>query len=270
MEKSSGLPIRISFAGLWTCCDREGRFKWKPRQLKSDIIPHDEVDFSRVLDALFAHGFIKKYRVDSTDYGFIPTWHTHQVINNRESKSILPDPKETFFLQPVDASSTREPRNDNASPTESRDGQGERKGKEGKEKPSARKARGAEVNNSQTAKAQCQTRHSRYQEAIQNWYREWAGTDCPWNGAEGRQLSELLKAWPGVADAEFFNCLSNLAKSDCISSGTRPSEWLHKLPKFVRTPLDQYWKPKVIEKPKPSKPVSNADADEEMKRQLGQ
>jgi hypothetical protein len=50
-EKETGLPLRLAFAGLWTAADREGRFKWRPRELKLDCLPHDDVDFSRVLDA---------------------------------------------------------------------------------------------------------------------------------------------------------------------------------------------------------------------------
>jgi hypothetical protein len=51
-ERETGLPLRLGFAGLWTCCDREGRFKWRPRELKLDALPYDECDFSLVLDAL--------------------------------------------------------------------------------------------------------------------------------------------------------------------------------------------------------------------------
>ena len=97
------LPLRISFAGLWTACDREGRFKWKPRALKLDVLPYDELDFSRVLDALLTCGFIVKYEKDGEDFGCIPSWHTHQVINNRESESVLPSIEESTTC-------TREPR----------------------------------------------------------------------------------------------------------------------------------------------------------------
>jgi hypothetical protein len=124
LEKETGLPIRLSWIGLFTCCDREGRFKWRPRQLKSEILPFDdEIDFSRVLDALFTRGFVVKYRVDNEDYGHIPTWNEHQVINNRESESALPEPVETFCLEQPDACLTRDERVPHAT-------QGERKGKE--------------------------------------------------------------------------------------------------------------------------------------------
>ena len=44
-EKETGLPLRIAFAGLFTAADRDGRFAWKPKELKLDCLPHDDVDF---------------------------------------------------------------------------------------------------------------------------------------------------------------------------------------------------------------------------------
>lgn len=89
-EKASSLPLRVAFAGLWTLCDREGRFEWKPRTLKTDVMPYDAVDFGAVLDALAQYGFIEKYEVDGKPYGHVPSWKEHQVINPRESKSVIP------------------------------------------------------------------------------------------------------------------------------------------------------------------------------------
>ena len=125
-EKAEGLPLRVAFAGLWTAADREGRFRWAPRALKLDCLPYDDVDFSRVLDALATRGFILKYRVDGTDYGHIPSFTQHQVINNRESQSVLPQPTEDNTI------STREARVEHASPTPLVQVQGEGKGREGK------------------------------------------------------------------------------------------------------------------------------------------
>jgi hypothetical protein len=89
-ERESQLPLRIAFVGLFTCCDREGRFRWRPRQLKLDAAPYDDIDFSRVLDALAEHGFILKYEVAGQFYGCIPSWRKHQCINNKEMPSQLP------------------------------------------------------------------------------------------------------------------------------------------------------------------------------------
>jgi len=91
-EQESGLPLRLAFAGLWSACDREGRFKWQPRALKLDCLPYDQIDFSAILDALSRHGFVEKYAADGKEFGFVPGWHNHQVINPREAKSKIPAP----------------------------------------------------------------------------------------------------------------------------------------------------------------------------------
>jgi hypothetical protein len=133
LEIETGLPIRISFAGLFTACDREGRFKWKPRQLKLDVLPFDSIDFSRVLDALVTRGFVVKYENSGELFGCIPTFKKHQVINNRESDSELPSyqDEKSLVLDLID-DLTRQSRVSHASVTPLVQDQGERKGKEGK------------------------------------------------------------------------------------------------------------------------------------------
>ena len=118
-EAETKLPLRVAFAGLWCIADREGRFKWEPRRIGVQVLPYDGVDFSRVLDALATRAFVLKYRVDDACFGWIPSFLKHQVINNRESHSILPDPEGNIEETPAnteesDASVTREPREDHA------------------------------------------------------------------------------------------------------------------------------------------------------------
>ncbi|CAJ5047138.1 Replication protein 15 [Burkholderia pseudomallei] len=130
-ERETGLPLRIAFVGLFTCADREGRFKWRPRTLKLAVLPHDDVDFSRVLDAFVTRGFLVKYACESgEEIGLIPTFTKHQVINNREMPSDLPAPPADLDLTGLSTRTpTRESRVDHASTTRA---QG--KGKEGKGK----------------------------------------------------------------------------------------------------------------------------------------
>jgi|ERR1700685_39677 len=108
LEKETGLPLRLAFVGLWCCCDREGRFQWRPKTLRSLILPFDDdVNFSRVLDAWATRGFVVKYTSQTgEELGFIPSWSRHQYINNRESKSTLQAPSN----HKVDASGTRQAR----------------------------------------------------------------------------------------------------------------------------------------------------------------
>ena len=128
-ELETKLPLRVAFAGLWCIADREGRFKWEPRRIGVQVLPYDAVEFSRVLDALATRAFVLKYRVGDACFGWIPSFLKHQVINNRESQSILPDPEGNIEQTPInteeiDACPTRAPRDDHA-------GQGEGKGREG-------------------------------------------------------------------------------------------------------------------------------------------
>jgi hypothetical protein len=80
----------LAFIGLWCACDREGRFKWDARRLGVQILPYDNIDFEIILDILHENSFIEKYEVDGKTYGCVPSFHRHQVINNREQESYLP------------------------------------------------------------------------------------------------------------------------------------------------------------------------------------
>jgi len=121
-EQESGLPLRLAFAGLWTAADREGRFPWKPEELKLDAMPFDQVDFSRVLHALTTRHYIVHYASDSREYGWIPSWNKHQVINNREQPSKIPG----FVAgqEVIDACPTRAPRDTDLHKGKGKEGKG--------------------------------------------------------------------------------------------------------------------------------------------------
>lgn len=124
-ERASGLPLRLAFAGLWTVADREGRFKWRPREIKLAVLPFDDVDMAAVLDALVKYRFIFKYKCVGEEYGFIPSFASHQHVNPREALSTIPSPTE------ADASPTRKARVKHANPTRLREeGKGTEEGKE--------------------------------------------------------------------------------------------------------------------------------------------
>jgi hypothetical protein len=132
-EQETGFPIRFVWAILPTHCDREGRFKWRPTPMKTDLLPYDDVDFAAVLNALVERDFMVRYRVGSEWYGWIPTFTKHQFINNRESYSELPSPDEADeVIRGGSITSTREPRVPDASRACSSGREGKGSGKEGK------------------------------------------------------------------------------------------------------------------------------------------
>jgi hypothetical protein len=145
LEQETKLPLRIAFVGLFTVADREGRFEWKPKNLKLDILPFDEIDFSHVLDALASRKFVVKYapfEVEGSPYkdyfgkilGVIPSFNRHQVINNKESASKLPAPDSNCeFIEVSDTSPARSSREIIAMLTPLIPTQGEKEGK-GREK----------------------------------------------------------------------------------------------------------------------------------------
>ena len=189
-ERETGLPLRLAFIGLWTACDREGRFKWRPRTLKSQVMPHDDIDFSRVLDALGTRGFVVKYASEGVEVGWIPSFTRHQVINNRESASSLPPPPLTVGTQQVarvdDASITREARVQESTVH----AQGERKGKE-------RKGEGKEVDLSlhPTLEEVTQTCQAKGYRSINptEWWAYWDSIGwCDRNGRPIKWQSRLM------------------------------------------------------------------------------
>lgn len=91
-ESSSGLPLRVCFAGLWTVADRRGIFRWS-RNLKPRILPYDACDILACLSALERAGFVRSYVVSGRTYGHIPTFAEHQTFHNRERPSTDPAPE---------------------------------------------------------------------------------------------------------------------------------------------------------------------------------
>ena len=90
-EASTGLPLRIAFAGLWTVADRRGIFPWT-RSIKPLVIPYDSCDVLACLDALETAGFVRSYVVDGRQYGIIPRFADHQTFHVREKASKDPGP----------------------------------------------------------------------------------------------------------------------------------------------------------------------------------
>jgi hypothetical protein len=76
-------PMMV-FQGLWGHCDSKGRFEWRPRQLKLDILPFIPFDMAETLAILAAANMVKRYVVDGKMYGEIPTFEKHQRLSGKE------------------------------------------------------------------------------------------------------------------------------------------------------------------------------------------
>ncbi len=61
---SASMAARVLLVGLWTECDDNGIFEWKPIRLKMRILPADNFDVGLLLDELKALDVVKKFTDD--------------------------------------------------------------------------------------------------------------------------------------------------------------------------------------------------------------
>lgn len=104
---------RLLFIATWLEADREGRLRWKPATFKLRYFPADRCDIGKLSDELTTSGLVVLY---GDGLAHIPGFTKHQVINNREPHSTLPQPPDgdqargtaAQALDKTHATSTRE------------------------------------------------------------------------------------------------------------------------------------------------------------------
>lgn len=86
---------RLTFIGLWTICDDQGRIRYDPRVIAGELWPQeDEVTWTEVQEdvlALTSLGLLIRYADDRYEYLSVRNWHEHQRIN-KATESKLPGP----------------------------------------------------------------------------------------------------------------------------------------------------------------------------------
>lgn len=81
---------RLLYIACWCEADREGRLEWKPGTMKLRYFPGDDCNIEDLFAELTGRGLMTVYTVDHREYTEIIQFSRHQIINNRESASILP------------------------------------------------------------------------------------------------------------------------------------------------------------------------------------
>lgn len=79
-----GMYPMMVFEALWGHCDSKGRFEWKPRMLKLDILPFLPFDMAKTLEILERAKMLHRYAVDGKEYGEIETFEKHQRLSGKE------------------------------------------------------------------------------------------------------------------------------------------------------------------------------------------
>lgn len=83
---------RILAIGLWSAADREGRLEDKPKQIKMEILPADNVDIEELLLELHTHKHIIRYEIKGVKYIQIRKFADHQSPHFTEKPSSIPEP----------------------------------------------------------------------------------------------------------------------------------------------------------------------------------
>ncbi|CAM4433320.1 hypothetical protein SAMN06265348_1305 [Pedobacter westerhofensis] len=96
--ENPGKYIMMVFMGLWMLSDNKGRFEYKPRSMKLDILPFLEYSMQDTLNILEESGFIRTYLVDGQKYGSIPSFKEHQRITGKEATEGEKYPPEPFLI----------------------------------------------------------------------------------------------------------------------------------------------------------------------------
>ena len=85
---------RLLVVGLFSFADDDGRFIASPNAINGYVFPFDELPIAKIrkwLSEAADRDLVYLYRSDGLEYGCMPKWHRHQVIN-RYTPSKLPEP----------------------------------------------------------------------------------------------------------------------------------------------------------------------------------
>ena len=84
--------VRLLFVGLWCLADRDGRLENRPKKIKMQLFPADELDIHGALTMLASCSLITIYSVDSSEYIQVNNFLKHQHPHQAEKKGIIPAP----------------------------------------------------------------------------------------------------------------------------------------------------------------------------------
>jgi hypothetical protein len=80
---------RLLFIGLWTIADREGRLEDRPKQIKMELFPADNLDCDSILNDLAEIGMITRYEHDGKRFLQVVNFLKHQNPHKDERASTI-------------------------------------------------------------------------------------------------------------------------------------------------------------------------------------
>jgi len=89
---------RLLFIGLWTLADREGRLENRPKKIKMELFPADNIDISKSVKELCDNGFLTVYQSNGANVIQIINFKKHQSPHGTEKDSLLPDSNNLYTV----------------------------------------------------------------------------------------------------------------------------------------------------------------------------
>lgn len=85
---------RLLFIYLWMLADKSGRLEDRPKRIKAQALPYDNIEVEELLSELHRAGFLIRYTVENYNYIQIVNFEKHQNPHVREQASEIPSPVE--------------------------------------------------------------------------------------------------------------------------------------------------------------------------------
>jgi hypothetical protein len=97
------MAARAAMPGIWTECDDNGVFEWKPIVLKAKLFPADNVDMCIILAELSENGWVKRIESDGKSYGLARNFRKWQRPEKPKARHPLPECERSYVgLKPTD------------------------------------------------------------------------------------------------------------------------------------------------------------------------
>ena len=86
------IPARYLFPGLWCLADKQGRLEYRPKKIKAELYPYDNVCIVALIAELHGKKFISVYENEDVFYIQVNNFTKHQNPHPKEKASCYPEP----------------------------------------------------------------------------------------------------------------------------------------------------------------------------------